>query len=532
MIKRFTLYRGLLTSLFVLVVVGVLTAQDKAVQNPDSALAERLKQIKGERLSLDQAIQAAMEKSTEIQQAKAQLLSAQAVYKRERGIFDPELFARWQYINDQSPTASFFSGANILETRQTIGQAGIRMDLPYGTELEASLNATRFQTNSTFASLNPQYDASASFSLRQPLLSGFAASGRKELSSAEKFLESAQKRYDQNILDISADVEKDYWDLYAAERDYAVQQLVRDQAKALLREASIRFNTGLVGPAEVASAKVFLAQQELAVYDSEERFDNMSDRFASLIGKRPQSSVQRFIMSDHPQQDFSVNDADMIVAQSINDNYQIQAARKDIENARIMADAATWEVLPSLDLIAAIGGKGLTGEGRDIMFGGETYPGPQGGPLADAISQSVKREYPNWSIGLELSYPIGSRTAAGNRDQARAQVLMAEQQYIAAERQLEQQIRGSHRELKNGIERLQIAGDQVKAAQEQVRIGLINFRNGRSTAFELVRLAADFAQAQQRYSQELVRNAKAAATLKQLTSGGYPALNALDGGKK
>jgi len=70
----------------------------------------------------------------------------------------------------------------------------------------------------------------------------------------------------------------------------------------------------------------------------------------------------------------------------------------------------------------------------------------------------------------------------------------------------------------------------VAAAQEQVRIGLINFRNGRSTAFELVRLAADFAQAQQRYSRELVRNAKAAATLKQLTSGGYPAINPTERG--
>jgi outer membrane protein TolC len=78
--------------------------------------------------------------------------------------------------------------------------------------------------------------------------------------------------------------------------------------------------------------------------------------------------------------------------------------------------------------------------------------------------------------------------------------------------------------LENGIQRLQIVRDQVEAAKEQVRIGLIEYRNGRSTAFELVRLAADFAQSQQRYSQELVRNAKAAATLKQLTSGGYPTL--------
>jgi hypothetical protein len=55
-----------------------------------------------------------------------------------------------------------------------------------------------------------------------------------------------------------------------------------------------------------------------------------------------------------------------------------------------------------------------------------------------------------------------------------------------------------------------------------VRIGLIEFHNGRLTAFELVRLGEDYAIAQQRYSGALVRTAKAAATLRQLTSGGYP----------
>lgn len=518
-----SIYRQLTLFLFICLMMNPLAARDK-ITNPDSALVDRLKQIKGTPLTLDQAIESAMEKSTEIQQAKAALLTSQAVYKRELGVFDPELFARWEYTDDKAPTASFFSGANVLETTQSTGEAGLRMSLPFGTELEASLNASRFETNSSFASLNPQYDASASFSIRQPLLSGFATTGRKELSSAEKSLDAAQKRYDQSVLDISAQVEKNYWDLYAAERDYAVQQLVRDQAQAVLDEAIIRNKTGLVGPSEVASARVFLTQQELALYDSEERLDENSDKFASLIGQRPETGMTRFIMKDKPPQNFTVIAADELVTQTIAENYQIQAAKKDVENAQVLSDAAGWEVLPSLDLIGSVGGKGLTGIGQDITFGGQTYPGPADKQLSEAISQSIKRDFPNWSIGVELSYPIGSRTGAGNRDRAHAQVLLTEQQYIAAERTLEEQIRSSHRELENGIQRLQIAAEQVDAAQEQVRIGLINFHNGRSTAFELVRLAADFAQAQQRYSFELVRNAKAAATLKQLTSGGYPAV--------
>ena len=55
-----------------------------------------------------------------------------------------------------------------------------------------------------------------------------------------------------------------------------------------------------------------------------------------------------------------------------------------------------------------------------------------------------------------------------------------------------------------------------------MRIGRIEFQNGRTTAFELVRLGEDFAKAQRRYSEALVRTVNAVARLKQLTSGRYP----------
>ena len=62
----------------------------------------------------------------------------------------------------------------------------------------------------------------------------------------------------------------------------------------------------------------------------------------------------------------------------------------------------------------------------------------------------------------------------------------------------------------------------MAASIKQVEIGMLEYRNGRTTAFEVVRLAADLATAQQRYSDALVRTARAAAVLRQLTGGWYP----------
>ena len=71
-----------------------------------------------------------------------------------------------------------------------------------------------------------------------------------------------------------------------------------------------------------------------------------------------------------------------------------------------------------------------------------------------------------------------------------------------------------------GARKLQVmlAREGVEASFEQVRIGLIEYDNGRTTAFEVVRLGADLASAQRRLSEALVRAATAAADLRYLTA--------------
>jgi outer membrane protein TolC len=202
-------------------------------------------------------------------------------------------------------------------------------------------------------------------------------------------------------------------------------------------------------------------------------------------------------------------------------NLDLQAAKADVEARRALSKAAFWEALPKVDFVGSLGGNGLAGTSQDVIFNADTLRLARSGSFSDALRQAVKRDYPLWSVGVEVSIPIGLRNGLGEEDRLEADVIIAEQRQIQLVRILEEQVRASHRELFHGKRRLKAAREGVDAAQEQVRIGLIEFQNGRSTAFELVRLGADYAVAQQRYTQALVRSAKAAATLRQLTSGAY-----------
>jgi outer membrane protein TolC len=513
----------------VVLIFGGVTCGSAQIQpsNPDSALIDILRQLPGAPLALPDAIRQSMQSSPSVRAAEASLSAARGVARREGGAFDPELSLSWHYVDQEQPTSSFFAGASVLRTVQANGQAGLFWNAPTGTSIQATLDANRLTTNSSFAFLSPQYTTVGGLTLRQPLLRGFTISARKNLTTAELAVDAAEAQFNQATLSLSTQVEQLYWDLYAGERDYAVQKLTRDRAAAFLKETEMRAKVGLIGPNQVANARTFLAEQEILLLDREENLDGLSDQMAVALGMRPGDSQVRFKTVGQPRDDFPVGEADSLVQAALDRNLELQAARADIDARRTLARASTWEALPSLDFVASIGGNGLSGTAHDVIFGHDTLRTIVGGGFSDAVRQAVNRDYPTWSVGLELNVPIGFRTGLGEEDRLDAEVVMAEQRYEQLKRMLEAEVRAGCRELSHGQRRREAAREGVAAAQEQVRIGQIEFQNGRTTAFELVRLGTDFAVAQQRYSQALVRSAKAAASLRQLTSGAYASPHSL-----
>jgi outer membrane protein TolC len=500
-------------------------AASTAEASPDSALQQTLQEIAGEPLRLSDALSEALARSPAVQSVLAEIRAADGLVRREQGAFDPGLFGEVERTTDDSPTASFFAGANVLETRGTRAEAGARWRLPFGTELSASLNTTRLETNSAFATLSPQHDTFGRLEIVHPLLKGFGRGSRAWLDAAEQGLSLSEARYADVRFATVADVERLYWALFAAERDHAVQILIRDQAEAFLKEAQLRADAGLAGPGATASARVFFVQQSQTALDTEELYDRISDQLASLIGRRPVGDPQRFHPIDQPPAAFPAFDEEALVTTAQARSLQVAAAERGVAIARALAAGARTNALPQLDLFGSLGGRGLAGTGREVIFdfggGPDTLTSDLDTGLGDTVDQVLGRDFPTWSLGLRFAVPFGGGDK-GERDRLEAEVTRAEQQLEYVRRELEATVRAQVRGLERGQTRLALASEGVVASLEQVRIGRLEFRSGRTTTFELVRLGADLADAQRRYSTALVRTAESAAMLRRLTAGAYP----------
>ena len=387
------------------------------------------------------------------------------------------------------------------------------MLLPFGTELEAAVDGNRSSSNSSFNFRDPRYVAEGRLSLRQPLLRGLGPGTSSESKAAKREEEAAVARYDDARFATETLVEQAYWDLYAAERDLGVQRLIVEQAVALERQAQLRAQSGLVGPVDVATARVFLSEQRQSLLDREEDLDRISDRLASAMGRRPVTGT-RFHPTNTPPERFPIEPEQEVVNRAIHQNRDLAARERDLAAAQARVKGAGWNRLPKLDVLGSLGGTGVAGDtvGVDQSFG-------------DAFSEATSREFPTWSAGVSFSFPLLLREGRGEYDRLRGEAERLSQDYEEQRRVLEEQVRAAHRALVRAERRLDAARLGVEASREQARIGVLQYRSGQTTAFELVRLGTDVATSQQRFSQALVRTAKAASVLRFLTSGSYPDTN-------
>jgi outer membrane protein TolC len=508
---------------FVLVTSLIASATPTRAQDfqPDSALTVALASIEGESLGLDEAVSLSMRNATAIQEATAAAEAASAVAGGARGLYDPVLYGAADWSRDETPTASPFSGASVLESRRRFGQAGVRTRLVTGADVDASLDVTRAATNSVFAALNPQLDAFGQITVRQPLLAGRGIGTSGDFKAAGFAEAAAAARMEQTSIDVRVAVEELYWDLYAAERDLAVQITIVEQARVLLSESELRFRAGLVGPSESENAKVFLAEQELTAIDREEALIMVSNALATLLGRRPEAPLRTFKASDEPPADFAPADVDGLLALAMSSNRELEAAQAEVDIADVRMRSAKRNRLPAVDLIGSLSSTGLAGTAQDVIFGSDTLTTTASGSLGDAIGQVGGFDYPRWSVGVSVAVPLSRRARNSEAARLEADRDRAQARLDAVSRSVEEQVRLYHETLQNGVARIAIARRGVAASREQVRIGLIEFRNGRTTAFELVRLGADLATAERRLSQALVRIAKSSAALRRATGGQY-----------
>ena len=406
-------------------------------------------------LTLDDCVHRALVRNFDIELGRFDTANAAAAVESARAGFDPVFRASTTRSGIRAEGAT--NAASGWDTR-----VGVSQHLVTGTDVSVTtgLNRTKHRFVSPY---NPAYDSDVSLSLNQPLLKGAGlATNRAALDQARLGVDRAGHLYRGTLMDVVRDTEIAYYELHFAHRQLAVRHLSLAAAQKLLDENRAKRDEGVLTDLEVLTAEVGVATQQRSVLLAEQQLRNREDALRALVGQFELDAplgTTTFAAADSAEP--TVDDT---YARAKATQPEYRALQTSIEQLQVELAAARRNRLPQLDLATTLGYNTERGSAADAL---DDLPGSDG--------------Y-NWQVGLELTYPLGSRgdrarlaTATNNLSRARLQLRRLEQDILVS-------ARSSVRAVATSREAVRVATLATGLSEKQYELEKARFDAGLSTA--------------------------------------------------
>ncbi len=448
-------------------------------------------------LSLDNAVERALKNNIDLAVEKFRPESAAADVTGAEGAYDFNLTGQLLKNSSTVPARNAFTGGAEVNTKTWTWDVGVEKLLKTGGVFDVSFNNSKADTGSIFTTFNPSYDSSLNLSLTQPLLRNFGMdNARYQLKVSKNNQQISDVQFRETVLNTVATVKKEYYDIIAAIDNLEAQRKSLALAQKLLDENQIKVRVGTLAPLDVVQAESEVAGREETVIVAEAALARVEDVLKAAIFPKndPATWDLRIVPTDRPTADRQEIDTDGAIQKALAARTDITAARKSLENNDLAIQFARSQLLPALNLVAAYGTQGIGGtQLRDPS--GEPLPTPITGGYGDALSSVFGRDFPTWTLGVQVAYPLFNKRAKATSIQARISKDQALASLNRLEMQIAQEVRLAARNVESNFKRV----DSTRAARvlQERRLDAEEkkFAAGMSTNFLVTQAQRDLADA-------------------------------------
>lgn len=401
-----------------------------------------------------------------------------------------------------APPSSVFFGNQGIRTDVWQGNVGVQQQLPWGGGAYTfSWNALRTTASSTLNNFNPSITSAVQGSVSQPLLRNFKIDPLRANVTTARENEDIS---DINLRELSdtttENAERAYWNLVLANAAVDVQQRSLDLALELERNNQARVNVGQSPPLDLLSARAEVAQRRENLIFAQTQVRQAEDDLRILIVD-PQRSDFWFVHlqpSDLVPPVGTAPDVDAAVRTALQQRTDLLRTRKQIDIGNTALSLAKNNVLPNLSVQANYLTNGLGG--TELLRGAPTptnFLGPVTGQqlvaLGDVLRQVFAANYPTWTVGFTLSYPLGrsneeatlARTQLEHQ-QSLAQLRSAELKVVREVRQAAMQLDQTRQEIETTHLARELEEQTLDAEQKRFDVGM-------STNYNVIQAQRDVA---------------------------------------
>jgi outer membrane protein TolC len=463
-------------------------------------------------LTLQQAIEMALENNLDVVVSRLDTQVQAEGVATARGFYAPYLSGSFNNLDSRSPAQNQLIGANILSSTRTNYQLAWNQELGTGANYNVTWQNLRQTTNSAFSGFNPLYDAAVSAQIVQPLAQNFRLNpARQRLLIAQNGERASRYQFETQVMDTVSEVSLGYLDFVFSIRAVEVARQSLQLAQDLLRNNRIQVEVGTMAPIDVLEAEAEVAAREEAVIVAEEAIRTFEDNLKRLINdpESPQFWDVRYVPTTNPTMEEIQIDIEEAIRVALQRQPLLLASRVELETRDFNVRYTKNQMLPQLDLV---GSAAMSGIGGDQIvredFAGTPSRIIEGG-YGDAIDTLFGGDYRDWSIGFNVSYPIGNSMADAQYAQAQVEARQQRARIDANEILIAQDVRRTARGVDTNRKRIDATRVARELAEKRLEAEQKKFEVGMSTSFLIVQAQRDLSQALANELQALIDYNKA-----------------------
>lgn len=479
-------------------------------------------------LTLEEATRRALERNTTLAVERENVEQAGFAILGARGAYDVLWNADLGWRQHTDPVNSAFSGAPsgglAPETESATASTSFSRLLPTGGTVSIFGSGDRSTTDSVFTILSPVYSTDVGVTLRQPLLRNFAIDpAREAIRVAAADRSASEARLTRIVSDTIRQVDAAYWSLVAARRDVASLESAVALAEKQLSETKSRVEAGALGETEIAQPT---AERERRKGDralARQRVAEAENTLKLLVlgDPRDPSWSSEIVPADDPEVAISPPDVEKGLETAFARRPEIAEAKARRERFDVQVEARKSDLKPRLDLVGAYERRGLAGRRNPNAIGlsGQAVVVPPAleGTWGRSYGTITDNEFPDASVGLSFSLPIGNRTARANLAIARSALSQATLAVSGEEQQVQAEVRNSAFALESARQRIEAARAARAAAETQLYAEQERFAVGMSTNFLVLTRQNDLTNARVTETSALTDYRKAATEFARAT---------------
>jgi len=472
--------------------------QSQQAQPRQKTLEERAEARPVVQLTVEQAVRMAIENNIELSVERLNPELQDLSIAQTRGAYRPTLGSTLNANSSMPLPTSLLNGGSRVTNEVANANVSINHALPwFGTTYTAAFNNGRTNTTSTFATLNPQFTTQLTATLTQPLLRDFKIDNtRNQLLTGAITREVTDITLRTRITNTTATTKNAYWDLLAAIRAIEAAKKSLALAENLIEDNRVRVEVGTLAPMDIISAQAEAATRRQTLTQAE-----ATRRTAELV-------LKRLIVSEttDPIWRATIDPIDMVrvapttinlesaVTTALGQRTDLMTARKNLSSNDINIRYLRNQMLPALNAAATLGTRGLGG--NQFIREGGVVTGTIPGGWPEAFAMMRQFEYPNWTLGVTLSYPIGKSTQEAAYARAKLQYQQSQAQIRALELTVATEVTNAALLVESTLRSMEAARAARELQEKRLENEQSKFEVGMSTNFFVVQAQRDLLDAQ------------------------------------